>query len=467
MKFKILIVDDEKDMLILLKRTLEKELNCKVESASNGETALELVKKKYFDLALIDIRMPGMDGIELLENIKNIDTGLTVVMMTAYGAIEIAVESIKKGAYDFIKKPFEYEDLIRILNKALERSRLLKENYKLKKQIREKESFHNIIGSSESIQKIYDTIDMTCKTDITILITGESGTGKNLAAKAIHARSPRSKKPFVRVTCPTVPENILESELFGYKKGAFTHAMTNKKGLLEEAEGGILYLDEIGDISHGMQTKLLQVIEDKEFKPLGQTKTIRLDIKIIASTNRDLKARMEQNKFRPDLFYRLCVIDIVMPALKKRKEDIPLLADFFLTKYCNEFNVKKKKISSGLMGLLLAHNWPGNVRELENLIKKAVVMTPGINIQAENIGWDEALAEKSLSLQEIDLLPYREAKIKIMEQFNTVYIEKLLTKTGGNVTQAARMCGLERQSLQQVMKKYSVRSDKFRKSAKK
>ena len=467
MKFKILVVDDEKDMRILLKRSLEKELNSKVESAPDGETALELVKRKSFDLALVDIRMPGMGGIELLERIKKIDPGLTVVMMTAYGAIEIAVESIKKGAYDFIKKPFEYEDIIRILNKALERSRLLKENSMLKKRIREKESFHNLIGTSASMQKIYDIIEMTCKTDVTILITGESGTGKNLAAKAIHDRSPRTNKPFIRVSCPTVPENILESELFGYQKGAFTHAQTNKKGLLEEADGGTLYLDEIGDISLVMQTKLLQVIEDKEFKPLGQTRNIKLNVKIIASTNRDLKARMEQDKFRQDLFYRLCVVDIIMPSLKKRKEDIPLLAEFFLTKYCNEFSLKKKQISSGLMRLLLAHNWPGNVRELENLIKKAVVMTPGIKIQADHIGWDEAQKEESLSMQEIDLLPYREAKVKIMEQFNTAYIAKLLTKTGGNVTRAARLCGLERQSLQQVMKKYGVRSDGFRESAKK
>lgn len=465
MQTRLLIVDDEIDMLKLLKRSVTQDLDCEIETALSGEEALGLVGRKSFDLALVDIRMPGMDGIELLERIKQIEPWLTVVMMTAHGRIEVAVESIKKGAYDFITKPFEYDDLIRILQKGLERGRLLRENMNLRERIKEEETFHNFIGASPTMQKIYDTIQMISKTDVTVLITGESGTGKNLAAKAIHALSPRNSKPSIRVSCPTVPENILESELFGYKKGAFTHAVCNKKGLFAEADGGTIFLDEIGDISPSVQSKLLQVSEDKEFKPLGDIKTVHVDVRIIASTNVDLQEKIVENKFREDLFYRLCVVDIKMPALRERKEDIPLLVEFFLTKYCTMFNKKKKHISPELMRLFLYADWHGNVRELENIIKKAVVITPGDEVGMADIGWDADDKEKGFPVHEGDDLPYREAKRRILDHFNTNYITRALQITGGNVTRAARMCSLERQSLQQIMKKCGIRSDKFRKHA--
>ncbi|MDO9566000.1 MAG: sigma-54 dependent transcriptional regulator [Candidatus Desulfaltia sp.] len=465
MKTRILIVDDEIDMLKLLSRSIPQHIDCEIETALSGEEAFRLVEQKPFDLALVDIRMSGMNGIELLERIKQLDQWLTVIMMTAHGAIEVAVESIKKGAYDFITKPFDHDHLIHLLQKALERSRLLRENLNLRERIREEETFQNFVGASLCMQKVYDTIQIISKTDVAVLITGDSGTGKNLAAKAIHALSHRSNKPYVRINCPTIPENILESELFGYTKGAFTNAVQTRKGLFEEADGGTIFLDEIGDISPSVQTKLLQISEDKEFKPLGCTKTMHVDVRIIASTNINLKVRMEENKFRRDLYYRLCVVDINMPPLRERKEDIPLLTEFFLKKYCAKFNRKNKQLSPELMGLFLDSDWNGNVRELENIIKKAVVMAPGDKVKVSDIGWDIASKQKGFSFKKEEDLLYRKAKQRVLQDFNINYATKALQKTGGNVTRAAQLCELKKQSSQQIMKKCNIKSAKFRKSA--
>ena len=346
MKTRILLVDDEIDMLKLLERSILKEIDCEVETAGRGREALDKINARTFDLVLLDMRMPGIDGMAVLEKIKTVDPWLTVVMMTAYGAIEVAVEAIKKGAYDFITKPFDLEEILRLIGKALEHASLVRENLKLRERIDKEDALKKFVGSSPAMQKIYNTIRMISQTDVTVLITGESGTGKNLAAKAIHALSPRKNRPFVRVSCPTVPENILESELFGYAKGAFTNAAQNRKGLFEEADGGTIFLDEIGDISPSIQTKLLQVLEEKEFKPLGQNKTIRSDVRVITATNRNLKKRLQEKKFRQDLYYRLCVVDVNMPPLKDRKEDIPVLAEFFLKKYCTRFEREQKQIST-------------------------------------------------------------------------------------------------------------------------
>ncbi|RLB92054.1 MAG: sigma-54-dependent Fis family transcriptional regulator [Deltaproteobacteria bacterium] len=462
MKPNLLIVDDEADMLNLLKRSIGEDIDCNIETAISGEKAIHLVGQKPFDLALVDIRMPGMDGIEILQQIKQIDPWLTVVMMTAHGIIELAVESIKKGAYDFITKPFDHEDLMRLLKKALERSRLLRENLNLQQRVREKETFQNFIGVSPKMQKVYDSIQIASKTDLTVLITGESGTGKNLAARAIHALSERSSRPCVRVSCPTLPENILESELFGYKKGAFTHATEDRRGLFQAAHGGTIYLDEIGDISPSVQTKLLQVLEDKEIKPLGQTRSISVDVRVIASTNSDLRAKIKTHEFREDLFYRLNVINIEIPPLRERKDDIPLLVQHFLDKYCTELNTEKKEIPPELMQLFLQQEWKGNVRELENVIKRAVVMAPNTEITVDSLGWAASAQRQALVPDGITQLPYREAKQQVLEHFNVTYISNALRQSRGNVTKAARGCGLERQSLQQIMRRYGIKSDTFR-----
>lgn len=458
----ILIVDDEPDMLQLLKRSLEPDLRCKVRTADSGESALHLLANTTFDLVLADIKMPGMDGLALLEVIRRNHPGLTVVMMTAYGHIDMAVEAIRAGAYDFITKPFEHDTLVLRLEKALERNRLIQENQRLQSQCGEGFSFQRMIGKSPAMQRVYETIQMVAKTDLTVLITGESGTGKDLTARAVHALSPRHKGPFVAVNCPTVPENILESELFGYKKGAFTHATQNRIGLFQEADGGTIFLDEIGDVSPGIQTKLLRVLQEKEIKPLGDVHSILVDVRIVASTNQDLKSKIRRQEFREDFFYRLNVLPIHLPPLRERVEDIPLLADHLLEKHCRELNKPRKTISAELMGLFQERHWQGNIRELENIVVQGILFSPEDTIRPQDVGWH---AEKSSSATldtRLKGLPYKTAKDKNLLHFNHAYIGHVLAECQGNVSQAARLCGLERQALQQIMRRYGIRAEVFR-----
>lgn len=459
----ILIVDDEEDMLHLLKRSLGTDLPCEILTASSGEKALELLERHPVDLALIDMKMPGMDGLELLEQIRRNHPWLTVVMMTAYACIELAVQAIKAGAYDFITKPFDHETLVLNLNKALERSRLLRENLKLQRRAQCREAFQNIVGRSAKMQRIYETIQMVAKTDLTVLITGESGTGKDLTARAIHELSDRRGSPFVPVNCPTVPEHILESELFGYRKGAFTHATQNKIGLFQEAHRGSIFLDEIGDISPAIQTKLLRVLQQKEIKPLGDTKSIHVDVRVIASTNRNLPEKIKQGTFREDLFYRLNVLPIELPPLRERRDDIPILVNHFIEKYCAELNRPRKTASVELMNQLICAPWEGNVRELENVIMRGVLFSPETEIRPEHVGLQGGAKENACLVdRRVENLSYREAKEEVLRQFHTGYIKKLLSGTEGNVSQAARICGLERQALQQLMRRYGIKSDDFR-----
>jgi DNA-binding NtrC family response regulator len=461
-KDRLLIVDDEIDMLRLLERSISQELDCEIDTAASGTQALKLLETRNYDLALVDIRMPGMDGIELLDRVKRMNPWMTVVIMTAHGVVELAVKAIKKGAYDFITKPFDREQLIHLLRKALERSQLLRENLNLQRRIKEKEPFGDLLGSSPVMQRVYQTIQMIAKTDVTVLITGESGTGKDLAARAIHGLSHRCDQPFVTVNCPTLPENILESELFGYKKGAFTDASSDKIGLFEEARGGTIYLDEIGDIAPTIQTKLLRVLQEKEIKPLGQPKSIKVDVRVIASTNRDLKEKMRKQDFREDLFYRLNVLTVQMPPLRERKEDIPILAEHFLKHYCEEFGKPLKSLSPELMDLLLRRNWEGNVRELENIINRAILLSTGDLIKPHEIGWTAELPESCVVGKDIQGMDYKEAKEEVMHRFHADYLGELLRRNNGNVTHSARECGLERQALQQILRRYGLKSRDFR-----
>jgi DNA-binding NtrC family response regulator len=460
-KTKLLIVDDEADMLRLLKRSLSVDLGCEIQTASNGYQALELLEESPFDVVLADIRMPGMDGMEFLGRIKGGYPGLTVVMMTAFGTIDLAVQAIKEGAYDFITKPFEHDKLLHLLEKAFERSRLVQENLLLHRRIEQQESLDEMVGVSPKMQKIFDTIRLVSAADVTVLLTGESGTGKDMAARAIHKLSHRGKGPFVAVNCPNLPENILESELFGYRKGAFTHATQDKKGLFWEARGGTIYLDEIGDISLTLQAKLLRVLQDKEIRPLGDTRSTKIDVRIIASTNQDLAAKIKDNLFREDLFYRLNVMSVYMPPLRERPEDIPLLIEEFLHRYCSEFNRQPRTVPPDVMKRLVNHPWRGNVRELENLISRVVLLSPDTVIRAEDLGVDFADFGECLVTEEFKSLPYKDAKSRVLERFNHEYLTSLLSRTGGNVTNAAKECGLERQALQQVMRRYGVKSKHF------
>ncbi len=462
MQTSILIVDDELDMLRLLKRSLKHELNCRIQTASSGEAALKIYSEFAFDLVLADIKMPGMNGLELLELIKRNNPDQTVVMMTAYGEIEMAVLTLKNGAYDFITKPFELDALILRLKKALERTTLLKDNRRLKKECFETEAFQNMVGNSREIQSVYETIRTVAKTDLTVLITGESGTGKEVTAKAIHALSHRNKQPYVAVNCPTIPENILESELFGYNKGAFTHATQNKTGLFQEAHSGTIFLDEIGDISPTMQTKLLRVIQEKEIKPLGDTKSIQVDIRIVASTNQDLKTKMKNKEFREDLFYRLNVLPLKLPALRDRAEDIPLIANHLLEKHCAKLDKPLKRLSMELLGILQMRPWQGNIRELENFIIRGIMFSESDEISPKDVGIIQP-QNVPVNMQDRFLdLPYKKAKERALLRFNTQFIENLLSQENGNITHAAKNCGLERQALQQIMKRYEIKADKFK-----
>ncbi len=465
-KQSLLIVDDEPDMLELLKRSLEPELDCRIAAAPSAKSALQLLGEQHFDLALIDIKMPEMDGLELLELVQRKWPDLTVVMMTAYGTIDTAVHAMKQGAYDFITKPFEHEALVVRLEKALERSRLIAENQQLKKGSGAAPTFHGMVGKSQAMQRVFETLRMVATTDFTVLITGESGTGKDLAGRAVHELSRRHQNEFLAVNCPTVPEQILESELFGYKKGAFTHATQNKIGLFQQADAGSIFLDEIGDVSPAIQTKLLRVLQEKEIKPLGDTRTIKVDVRIIASTNRDLREKIRNGQFREDFYYRLNVLPIEIPPLRERIEDIPLIADHLVQKHRTRLNKPEKTLSPELVAYFQERSWEGNVRELENLIVQALLFSTSDTVRPEDI---ERTSRRSSSARpaksnEFQSMPYKAAKEEMLREFNKSYIGALLRQTGGNVTRAAGMCGMERQALQQVMRRYGISANAFRKS---
>ena len=464
MKRTILIVDDEQDMRQLLKRSLEPDLNCRVTTAGTGEKALKLLAEAAFDLVLADIKMPGMDGLELLELVKRHNPEQIIVMMTAFGAVDTAVRAMRHGALDYITKPFEYDALIVRLEKALERATLVRENQRLQHECRQRKGLENLVGQGAAMKRVYETIRTVAQTDLTVLITGESGVGKDLAARAVHQLSPRRKGPWVAVNCPTVPEQILESELFGYRKGAFTHATQNKSGLFQEAAGGSIFLDEIGDISPAIQAKLLRVLQEKEIKPLGDTRTIAVDVRIIASTNQELTAKIGRGEFREDLFHRLNVLPLRLPALREHPEDIPLIAGHLLEKHCAALDRPLKRLSAKLLEIFKQRPWTGNVREMENLILQGILFAEGGEIGPADVGLNGKANQETGPEPGEDLvdMTYKEAKARALEGFNARYIGRRLSATGGNVTQAARDCGLERQALQQIMRRYGIQADHYR-----
>jgi len=464
MATEILVVDDETDMTRLLQRTLEPELNCRVTMAFSGEIAVDILQQTSFDLVICDVKMPGMNGFELLNRIKADYPNLTVVMLTAFGNIESAVKAIKSGAYDFIAKPFERDEIIFKIQKALERSLLLKENKRLLKDREDRP--YELIGKSEPMQKVFDQIRMVAPSDVTVLITGESGTGKDLTARSIHALSPRKDESFISVNCPTIPEFILESELFGYRKGAFTNATQDRDGLFQEADRGTIFLDEIGDIGPSIQTKLLRVLQEKEIKPLGDTKIKKVDVRIIASTNRNLKQKMADNEFRQDFFYRLNVLPIELPPLRDRIMNIPVIAEHLVAKHCKKMKKEPKTISEEVMDILMKQSWPGNVRELENILVQGILYSKDDTLRLSDIPIKDADQGKKgttgLNSADLTALSYKTAKEKILKEFNHTYIGARLSMASGNITRAAGMCEMDRQALQQIMKRYEIDPDKFR-----
>jgi DNA-binding NtrC family response regulator len=468
---RLLLVDDEPDLLTGLKRSFANRLpDVCVLTASGGNEALHIITRKHIDLVLIDIMMGETNGLEILDKIHRTNKELTVIMMTGYGTIELAVDAIRRGAWDFVTKPLELDSLTRLLLKGIERSRLIGENKRLRKSLYADGSAPGMVGKSTVMQQLYKTIQTSADSDYTVLIRGASGTGKELCARAIHALSKRADKPFVMVNCPAIPEDLLESELFGYRKGAFTGADRHHAGLFFQADQGTICLDEIGDIPVSVQTKLLRVLQEQEIKQLGADTTSKINVRIIASTNAELEEYISQGKFREDLYYRLSVLNLRMPSLCEITDDIPLLADHFLSNVQIELGCKEKKLSVRAVQKLCSHNWPGNIRELQNVIRRAVLFCPGSIIREEHLMMDNSLpeniAEEHSLLQEDGIVPYKEAKEICIDAFTRQYVHTLLKTTRGNVSQAARLSSLTRAALQKIMKRYLIDGEKYRKTVK-
>ncbi len=458
----ILIVDDETDLLHGLRRTLEPETGARILVAESGSRALAAMAAEPVDVVLADIRMPEMDGMALLERIRAIDPAITVIIMTAYGTIEKAVEAIKAGAYDFIQKPLDEQRLVHLLQKGLERNRLVREVNRLRETVRRQEPLSDMIGQSRAMQQVFSRIRMLAGSDVTVLIRGETGTGKDLAARAIHRLSARCANPFVTVNCPALPESILESELFGYHRGAFTGADNDRPGLFDQAQGGTIFLDEIGDLSLSVQTKLLHVLQNKEIRPLGAAGGHRVDVRILAATNQDLEAGIDESRFRQDLYYRLNVATVVMPPLRSIREDIPLLVDHFLEKAAAEHKHPRKRITVEVVNRLLSHPWPGNIRQLENLVHNWYALTPDTLIEERHIAVDTTF-KRAEPPAKIDLsVPYQQLKERAIEQFTRTYLEELLIRSRGNISLAARYSGMKRQSLQKIIRRCGISPERFR-----
>ena len=460
----VMIVDDEPDMLSMLRLTIEKKCACRVISASSGLVALEQLSHCRPDVILSDIRMPDLDGLELLNKIREYDQTISVVIMTGFGTIDMAVQALKNGAYDFLQKPFDKDHLVRVIRNGLERTTLLRANHQLREKLSDLAQPEGFIGQSPALKKVLDLLSRVADTDATVLIRGESGTGKELAARALHNLSNRKKRPMITVNCPALPENVLESELFGYSKGAFTGATQDKKGLFLEAHGSTILLDEIADIPVSIQTKLLRVLQEKEIQPLGQNKTIKVDVRVVASTNQDLEAKIRVGEFREDLFYRLNVVTAVMPNLEEMKEDVPLLIHYFLAQFKRQYDHDNLVLSPEVLQHLYRRKWPGNVRELQNNVKRIVLLATRGYVDLADINVPEESSRQLPANQFEDLYSaeYNEAKAELVTRFSVSYLHNLLTRHGGNVTKAAADCGLERQALQRIMRRNGIVSTDFK-----
>ena len=454
-KGKILIVDDEPNMRDIL-RTVLREQGYEIRTAGDGIAALQSLKSETADIIISDIRMPKMDGMELLREIKRLYPDSEVIMVTAYGTVETAVTAMKAGAYDYVLKPWETNDeIILRVAKARERQELKVRNWYLTQEVERKYEFDNLIGSTPIMQKVFELVKKVAPTDSTVLITGESGTGKEVIAKAIHYHSLRRDKPFVSLDCGGIPETLLESELFGHEKGAFTGAVTQKKGLIETADSGTFFLDEVAELSPALQVKLLRVLQEKEFKRVGGLENLKVDVRILAATNKDLQEAVKQKQFREDLFFRLNVIPIRLPPLRDRIEDIPLLIDRFLT-HMNKKRGNKKaiKLAPSAIKNLLRYSWPGNIRELENLIEQVVTLAESNIITPEELpsqffsGMESGKALVSEESISGDLKTYQEKKTEC----DRIYFTALLEKHQWNITAAAKSAEMSRRNLHQKIR---------------
>jgi DNA-binding NtrC family response regulator len=458
---RILVVDDKENMLTLFARILGDEYE--LTTASDGSHAMALIGREQFDVVVTDIRMPGADGHEVLAAVKARSPDTEVVMMTGHGTIEDAVAAMKKGAYEYLQKPFDPDAALLVLSRALERKRLQERAATLQREVEGVYSFHNILGKSAPMRELYHLLERAAELDITVLLSGDSGTGKELAARAIHYHSARREKRFVAVNCGALPAELVESELFGHARGSFTGAVGEKVGLFEEAQGGTILLDEIGDLPLPMQVKLNRALQEREIRRVGDNKPVKIDVRVIAATHRDLKEEAREGRFREDLFYRLNVFPIRMPALRERREDIPLLAGHFLEKYVRAFRRKVTKFEPEALKVLTGYAWPGNVRELENTIERAVAVSSTSSIREVDLPAEIRSGEEGLLPGEVlARMPYRDAVDLARERISREYLTALLREFDGNVTHAAARAGLERESLHRLARRYGIRPDDFR-----
>ena len=459
---KILVVDDEMIVCESCQRILEEE-GYEVEIALSGKEAFEKMKAHPFDIVITDLKMPGIGGMEILKTFRKEYPDSIIIMITGFSTVETAVEAMKLGAFDYIPKPFTPDEVSIVVKKAIEKKSLMLENIYLRQELQEKYGFHNIVGKSKKMQEIYRIIAKVAMTDSTVLITGQSGTGKELIARAIHFNSPRREKQFVPVDCAVLSENLLESELFGHVRGSFTGAVTTKPGLFEVADGGTVFLDEVGNISLSIQAKLLRVLQEREFTPVGGTKAKKVDIRLIAATNKDLEKMIKEEVFREDLYYRLNIVPLYLPALKERQEDIPLLAVHFLKKYAEEMGKAIKGFTPEAMERLMRYPWPGNVRELENVVERTVVMIDDEMVRVEHLilpgQQEKEILENQIPMTSGELKEIKkQVREKAVEEIERAFILSALERHQWNVTRAAEEVGMLRPNFQALMRKYNLRA---------
>ena len=445
----VLLVDDEKSVRSTLSLFLQKA-GYKVEEAASGPEAMEKFKTKFFDLIITDLKMKPMDGLEVLRLSKEVSPIIEVIVMTAYGTVETGVEAMRLGAYDYIQKPFDKDEFLILVAKALERKELLTEVAQLKDELKEKYRFENIVGTSNEMLGVLSMVAKVAKTESTVLISGESGTGKELIAKAIHLNSRRKNRSFVTINCGALPENLQESELFGHVRGAFTGAIREKRGLFQEANGGSLFLDEVGETAPSTQVKLLRFLQDGEIRRVGDNEAINVDVRLIAATNQNLEKAIEEGRFREDLYYRLNVIPIDIPPLRKRRDDIPLLVNHFLQKFVAKTNKKVTSVSQEAMAILTTWNWPGNVRELENVIERAVILTNKSMIMLEDLPLSIHGSYSKIPESEDDIGE------KTLEQLEKHFILKTLEKYNWNQKKVSEILNISTTTLWRKLKAYGI-----------
>jgi two-component system response regulator HydG len=465
MKGSILIVDDEPDIRLVMTANLTRE-GYDVDTAEDGLEAITKVETRDFDAVILDHQMPNLTGMEFLSRLRSgvpADApDVPVIVITAYGTIEMAVQAMKDGAYSYLTKPIRYEDLSLQVKNAVERHRLTREVRTLRDEVEDRYQFGNIIGRNPRMQEVFQTIRTVADTDATVLIHGESGTGKELIARAIHYNSGRKDKPFVVVSCSALPETLLESELFGHEKGAFTGAIRRRVGRFEMAEGGTVFLDEIGEMSVPVQLKLLRVLQEREIERVGGNQTIKVDVRVIAATHRDLQQAMREHQFRQDLFYRLNVVPLKLPSLRERLDDVPLLAAHFLKKYAEKNQRPVKGFSADALEALGGYSYPGNVRELENMIERAVIMEKDDTIQRSALGQAATGRQVLSETMGDDPGPFRQVKTRIVEQFEREYLSRLLTLYKGNLSRSSRHAGMNIKNFHEKMAKYGIKKEEFK-----